>query len=81
MAHTQRFDSSRNNKAHYPYNNTSMRVITVPKGIMGFEQTAINGDKIPHTIIVGFVKNAAYAGTYSTNPFYFEHVSTIFASF
>jgi hypothetical protein len=31
MAHTQRFDSSRNNKAHSPYNKTSIRVITVPK--------------------------------------------------
>ena len=81
MAHTQRFDSSSNNEAHYPFNKTSMRVFTIPKGVMGFEQTAINGDKIPNKIIIGFVKNDSYAGTYSSNPFYFEHLSTIFASF
>ena len=81
MAHTERFDSSSNNEAHYPYNKTSMRVFTIPKGVMGFEQTAISGDKIPNKIIIGFVKNDAYAGTYSSNPFFFEHLSTIFASF
>ena len=60
-------------KAHYPVTHTQIKTFTASSGA---QQVSIDNaflGPIPERILLGFVKNTAFVGSASTNPFQFHH--------
>ncbi len=58
--------------ALYPIQHTEITTYTISKGSLSHNKESIFRGKIPKLIIVGMVSNAAFNGSYATNPFNFE---------
>jgi len=60
--------------AKYVLDRVEVRSVTIDQGVTSknIENVVVNG-KIPRRVYIGFVGNDAYSGSYSTNPFNFEH--------
>ena len=66
--------------AIYPFIRTELKAFAVPKGSY---QAAIDDvflGCIPNRIVIAMVTGASYSGTYSLNPFNFQHFLTNFIS-
>jgi len=60
-------------KAHYPVTHTQIKIFTASSGA---QQVSIENaflGPIPERILIAFVKNTAFVGFFSTNPFHFHH--------
>jgi len=60
-------------KAHYPVTHTQIKTFTASSGA---QQVSINNaflGPVPERILIAFVKNTAFVGSASTNPFNFHH--------
>ena len=60
-------------KANYPATHTQIKTFTASSGS---QQVSIDNAflvPIPERILLGFVKNTAFVGSASTNPFHFHH--------
>ena len=60
-------------KAHYPETHTQIKTFTVSSGS---QQISIDNaflGSIPERILISLVKNTAFVGSPSTNPFHFQH--------
>jgi len=63
-------------KAHYPVTHTQIKTFTARSGT---QQISINNaflGPVPDRILKVLVKNAAFVGSASTNPFHFHHYMT-----
>lgn len=58
--------------AQYFFNQCQLYSTTVSKGLRNISECIFRG-KIPHKIVVAFVGVDAYNGSYSRNPFNFQH--------
>jgi len=64
-------------KAHYPLTHTQIKTFTASSGA---QQVSIDNaflGPIPETILITFVKNTAFVGSASKNPFHFHHYDMI----
>lgn len=75
LAHEKTLEKA---NAKYPLTQSVLRVFTAPAGAMFWQEDHLFMDKLPNRVIIGFVKSAAYNGSYSLNPFDFEHVNLNF---
>ena len=57
----------------YPISRVVVKTDTISQGSTSHNQTGHFRGTIPSTIVIGLVKNEAYAGKQSLNPFNFEH--------
>jgi hypothetical protein len=59
-------------KAHYPVTHTQIKHL---QRVLGLSKSIINAilRPLPDRIHMVLVKNAAFVGSSSTNPFYFHH--------
>jgi len=60
-------------KAHYPVTHIQIKIFTASSGA---QQVSIDNaflGPITERILIAFVKNTAFVGTASTNPFHFHH--------
>lgn len=59
--------------AKYILNRSEARSVTIDKGVTSINiENVINGI-LPRRVYIAFVSNEAYGGSYSKNPYYFEH--------
>ena len=60
-------------KAHYPVTHIQIKTFTASSGA---QQVSIDNaflGPIPERILIAMVKNAAFVGSASTNPFHFQY--------
>jgi hypothetical protein len=67
--------------AKYPITRVEVKTVTVPVGVQNKTLDSLFTGQMPTRCIVGFVKNVAYNGSYTTNPFLFEHFNLSYFSF
>ena len=60
-------------KAHYPVTHTQIETFTVSSAALQVSIDNVFLGPIPERILLGFVKNTAFVGSASTNPFHFHH--------
>ena len=70
LSHAKAIESS---PAKYPINKVDVRSFTIPAGNMSVNKDNLFLGQIPNRIIIGFVDNDAYNGSYVKNPFHFKH--------
>ena len=58
--------------AQYVFNQSQINNLTIAQRQRSFSETVFQG-KIPHKIVVAFVSLQRYNGSYSLNPFEFNH--------
>jgi hypothetical protein len=58
--------------AKYPITRVEVKNITIPKDIQSPLENVCLGI-LPSRIVISFVESSAFNGTYTTNPFNFEH--------
>ena len=60
-------------KAHYPLTHTQIKTFTASSAArhVSIDNTFLG--PIPERILIAFVKNTAFVGSVSTNPFHFHH--------
>ncbi|PIK55304.1 hypothetical protein BSL78_07776 [Apostichopus japonicus] len=59
--------------AKYPIQRVVTKMFSIPTGNMSFIQDHIFLGQLPKKVIVGCVRNTAFNGSYTLNPFNFEH--------
>ena len=60
--------------ALYPFWRSDVKSYNVPMGSHTFNSDNIYHGNVPSKIIIGMVDNAAYSGSYNTNPFNFQNM-------
>lgn len=60
--------------AVYPLQRTEVTTYTIPSGNTTHNKEALFRGQMPKLVIVGFVRNDAYNGVYTHNPFNFENM-------
>jgi len=71
IAHQKLLESGSN--AVYPIKKCDTKFFTIPQGNQSFVEENVFMGSLPSKIVIGFVKNSSFNGTYSTDPFYFDH--------
>jgi len=59
--------------AHFPITHTVMKNFTIPQGNSTYDLDGLFLGQLPWAITLGFVRNAAFMGNYSLNPYNFQH--------
>ena len=59
--------------AIYPFVRSSIKAFNIPISSWDYMTENIFQDEIPHRLVVGLVKTAAYIGDSQLNPFNFDH--------
>ena len=59
--------------AKYPITRVDLKSFTLPAGIMGQTIDNVFLGQLPKRVIVGLVKNAAFNGSFTLNPYNFTH--------
>ena len=77
LSHAQTLETT---PAKYPLNKVDVRSFTIPAGNMSMNKDNLFLGQIPNKIIIGFVDNDAYNGTYAKNPFNFKNFSLNYIS-
>jgi hypothetical protein len=67
--------------AKYPITRVEVKTVTIPTGVQNKTIEGIFTGQLPKKIIVGFIKNSAFNGSYTENPFDFKHFDLSFLSF
>ena len=57
----------------YPIRRSVVSSFTIPKGSLSFNKENVVTGQMPRRIVIGFVRNAAFNGSFKINPFNFEH--------
>lgn len=70
VAHARALEQS---NAKYPVRRVVCKTFTVSTGNLNFTQENLFSGQLPTRIVVGFVDNDAFNGTYAKNPFNFKH--------
>ena len=61
--------------AKYPVRRVVCKTYTIPAGNLNSVQENMFSGPLPTRVVIGFVDNAAYNGSYALNPFNFKHYS------
>ena len=67
--------------AYYPYMKSSVKAYSIPKGLFSFVSDDLFQNEVPQHLMVGLVSSNAYHGTYTENPFNFQHFNCTYAGF
>ena len=57
----------------YPIRRSIVSSFTIPTGNLSFNKENVVSGQIPRRIVIGFVNNAAFNGSFKINPFNFQH--------
>lgn len=60
-------------RALYPYTKTEVRSFTIPKGFLDVTWDNVFQGVVPDQVVVGMVSDAAKSGSYTKNPYNFQH--------
>ena len=63
-------------KAHYPVTHSQIKTFTASSGSQQIPIDNAFLGPIPERILIALVKNTAFVGSPSTNPFHFHHYDT-----
>lgn len=66
--------------AKYPLRRVVCKMVSVPKGNLTLTQDHVFLGQLPNRIVVGCVSNGAFNGSYSKNPFNFQHFNVNYMS-
>lgn len=66
--------------AKYPISRVQLKAVTIAKGIMSKTIDNLILGPLPKRVIIGFLNNDAFNGTFTTNPFHFKHFKYNFFS-
>lgn len=61
--------------AIYPIQRTVMNTCTIPTGTTTYHNPELFNSQLPKLVFIGLVSNTAFSGSYTENPFNFEHYS------
>lgn len=67
--------------ALYPFKKSDIKCFGIPAGQFHLNIDDVFQGEIPERLVVGLVSSKAYSGSYSLNPFNFEHFHCNFAAF
>ncbi|KAK3915383.1 hypothetical protein KUF71_009843 [Frankliniella fusca] len=70
LAHAQALEHA---PARYPLTRTNVKTITIPAGLRDKTIANLHIGQIPKRIVVGFVSNIAFNGSYHHNPFNYQN--------
>lgn len=59
--------------AVYPIQHTEMLTFTIPANSMSENKSSLFNGRVPKAMFVAFVENSAYNGSYTKEPFHFQH--------
>lgn len=59
--------------AKYPYRHVDVKSISIPQGNLSFVRESLFTGQIPRRLILGFIDNTAYSGSWIKNPYNFKH--------
>ncbi|XP_034628423.1 uncharacterized protein F54H12.2-like [Trachemys scripta elegans] len=59
--------------AKYPMDRVGMKVFSIPAGSRVSNQENLFLGQLPKMLVLGFVDNDAFSGSYTRNPFHFKH--------
>lgn len=71
-AHAEKLKTT---NAKYPFTRTEVRLISIATGSLSFNYNNLFNGLRPTRVVVGFVDSEAAAGSYTMNPFNFQHFS------
>ncbi|KAM7149938.1 uncharacterized protein F54H12.2-like [Macrochelys suwanniensis] len=66
--------------AKYPVDHVGMKVFSIPTGSRVSNQENLFLGQLPKMLVLGFVDNDAFSGSYAKNPFHFKHYDINFAA-
>ncbi|KAM3922859.1 uncharacterized protein F54H12.2-like [Leptodactylus fuscus] len=66
--------------AKYPIDRACLKVYSIPTGTRLTNQENLFLGQVPKTVIIGFVENEAFSGSYTRNPLCFHHYNVNQAS-
>ncbi|XP_041464631.1 uncharacterized protein F54H12.2-like [Lytechinus variegatus] len=69
-----------NTPAKYPINKVDVKSFTIPAGNMSINKDNLFLGQIPNRIIIGFVDNDSFNGSYRKNPYNFKHYNLNYIS-
>jgi len=78
IAHQKLLESGHN--AIYPIKKCDTKFFTIPQGNQSFVEENVFMGSLPSKIVIGLVKNSSFTGTYTTDPFYFDHFALNYLS-
>lgn len=61
--------------AKYPVRRAVCKTFTIPRGNLDFSQENVFSGQLPTRLVIAFVDNDAFNGTYAKNPFNFQNYS------
>ena len=70
LAHAKGLEIS---TAKYPIKRIVCKSITIPRGLLSHTLEHICTGQLPNRIVLGLVRNEAFNGSYTTNPYNFRH--------
>ena len=56
-----------------PISQVRVTTVSIAKGLTTFNQNSLFHGVVPNYLVIGFVNNSAYAGSWNKNPFFFDH--------
>ena len=77
LAHIKALQKS---AAKYPLRRVEVKSFTLPRGNLSWTKESMFLGQLPKRLIVGFVDNDAYNGSFQKNPFNFNHYNINFLS-
>ncbi|XP_075772970.1 uncharacterized protein F54H12.2-like [Pelodiscus sinensis] len=66
--------------AKYPVDRVGLKVFSIPAGSRVRNQEKLFLDQLPKQLVIGFVDNDAFSGSYVKNPFNFKHYNINFVA-
>ncbi|XP_044857256.1 uncharacterized protein F54H12.2-like [Mauremys mutica] len=66
--------------AKYPMDRVGMKVFSIPAGSRVSNQENLFLGQLPKMLVLGFVDNDAFSGSYTKNPFHFKHYDINFVA-
>ena len=60
-------------QAKLPISQVKVTTLSIPQGLSSYSHNSLFNGTLPQYIVVGFLKNSAYSGTFTSNPFNFIH--------
>ncbi|XP_043363062.1 uncharacterized protein F54H12.2-like [Dermochelys coriacea] len=66
--------------AKYPVDHVGMKAFSIPASSRVSKQENLFLGQLPKTLVLGFVDNDAFSGSYAKNPFHFKHYDINFVA-
>ena len=59
--------------AKYPIKRVLVKSLTIPQGDLSITKEGLFTGQLPSRLVIGLVDNAAYNGSYDSNPYIYQH--------